>query len=209
MALDKSTLETAILNVFTSMTDGSIDKFSDGITNAIVSFVSNGEVSTVDMGTITAGAFVGTGSGEISVTSTDCTKVLKNACKKMNGETSEDETYDDDYLAEQFGFALKAMSDNATVDTDVQGTVTTTTGATSTLEGSASGSIACVSTSLVTSLKTLFSTMYEKREETGYNGDSEFASTLADAIYSFWTSGVISTNGSETLAGSIGVGALS
>lgn len=222
MALDKASLQSDLSTVFTDMLD--VDKatdsyFAKGISEAVVSYVSGGAVSTVDAGTVSAGTYAGSGSGKLTVESgcdeedssdwTGCAKKILDACTYMK-EHAEDEGFNgSDYLAEKIGEAIQLMADEGEVNTDVKGTVTPPSGSTSTLNGSAKGTITVTTTTLVSKLKETFSTMWDSREEEGFDGNAEFAKTLATQIDMLYKAGVINTDGQEALSGSSGVGSIS
>ena len=215
MALDKNSLSSDILSVFNSMKSRAQSKtnpptnadFSNGISNAVVTYISKGEVSTNDSGTIPTGTYTGgKGKGKLTVTATNCAKIILDACDNMNNRNR-----DDDYLAEEIGKALKKMADEGTVATTVTGgTMTPPSGQPVTgYGGSAVGTISCNSTSLVSNLKTVFSEMSRRREENNFDGNEYLADELASNIHSFWTSGTVSTNGIGNLEGSSGSGSIS
>ena len=207
MAFNKAKLQSDFEAVFESMTDGDEDTFPNGISEAVVTFVSGGQVSTTDAGTVSGGTFSGSGTGSLSVTSTACAKIIKDACTAMKSMTSGG----DDYLAEQMGSGFKTMADNGVVTTTVTGVLTPPPPATpiSPYGGSAKGTISCSESSLVSTLKTLFKKMYSQREEEGFNGNKEFAKELANEINTFYTSGQISTDGLGNISGSKGSGSIS
>lgn len=222
MALDKSSLQSDLSAVFTDMLD--IDNatdsyFAKGISEAVVSYVSGGEVSTVDAGTVSAGTYAGSGSGKLTVEagcdSSDteswegCAKKILDACTYMRKHAEDEGFNGSDYLAEKIGEAIQLMADEGKVNTDVKGTVTTPSGSTSTLNGSAKGTITVTTTTLVSKLKETFSNMWDSREEEGFDGNAEFAKTLATQIDTLYKAGVINTSGQEALSGSSGVGSIS
>lgn len=199
-------LQTTLTALFNSMKDGDSTIFANGIASAITTFVSTGSVVTVDTGAVAGGTFAGSGSGTLVVTPTQCATTIKNACDTMKNM----ESGGDDFLAEKIGEGLKQMADNGTVTTVVSGVLTPPPPATpAPFAGSASGSIKCSETALVSSLKMLFREMYSKKDDEGYDGNSEFAKKLATEINTFWISGVISTDGSGNLAGVKGSGSVS
>lgn len=215
MALDSEKLSSDILSVFNSMKDRAQSTtnpptdtdFSNGISNAVVTYISKGEVSTNDSGTIPTGTYTGgKGKGKLTVTATNCAKIILDACDNMNSKNR-----DDNYLAEEIGKALKKMADEGTVATTVTGgTMTPPSGqAVTGYGGSAEGTISCNSTSLVSNLKTVFSEMNRRREENNFDGNEYLADELASNIHSFWTSGTVSTNGIGNLEGSSGSGSIS
>lgn len=207
MAFNKAKLQSDFEAVFESMTDGDEDTFPNGISEAVVTFVSGGQVTTTDGGTVSGGTFSGSGTGSLSVTSIACAKIIKDACTAMKSMTSGG----DDYLAEQMGSGFKTMADNGVVTTTVTGELTPPPPATpiSPYGGSAKGTISCSESSLVSALKTLFKKMYNQREQEGFDGNKEFAKVLANEINTFYTSGQISTDGLGNIAGSKGSGSIS
>ena len=208
MAFSKSTLQTDILTVFNNMgSNATNDDFANGLANAVVAFVGTGQVSTTDGGTVPGGAFSGGGTGTLSVTATNCAKIIKDACEEMNNMTSGGNKY----LAEELGKAFKKMADEGTVTTTVTGTLTPPSPSPSITPygGSATGSISCNSTAMVQALKILFSNMYAHAGEDDYNGNLEFAKELATQLNNFWTSGRISTSGEGNIEGSSGSGSIS
>ena len=208
MAFSKSTLQTDILTVFNNMgSNATNDDFANGLANAVVAFVGTGQVTTTDGGTVPGGAFSGGGTGTLSVTATNCAKIIKDACEEMNNMTSGG----NNYLAEELGKAFKKMADEGTVTTTVTGTLTPPSPSSpiTPYGGSATGSISCNSTAMVQALKILFSNMYTHAGEDDYNGNLEFAKELATQLNNFWTSGRISTSGEGNIEGSSGSGSIS
>lgn len=208
MAFSKSTLQADILAVFNNMgSNATNDDFANGLANAVVAFVGTGQVSTTDVGTVPGGAFSGGGTGTLSVTATNCAKIIKDACEEMNNMTSGG----NNYLAEELGKAFKKMADEGTVTTTVTGTLTPPSPSPpiTPYGGSANGSISCNSTAMVQALKILFSNMYAHAGEDDYNGNLEFAKELATQLNNFWTSGRISTSGEGNIEGSYGSGSIS
>ena len=207
MALNKAQLQSDFEDVFESMTDGNEDTFPNGISDAVVTFVSGGQVSTQDAGTVTGGTYAGSGTGKLTVTASACAAIIKAACTAMKTMTSGG----DDYLAEEMGKGFKKMADDGVVTTTVTGVLTPPPPATpiSPYGGAAKGSISCSEATLVSKLKLLFKKMYNQREEEGFDGNKEFAKELANEINSFYTSGTISTQGQGNIEGSTGSGSIS
>ena len=207
MALNKAQLQSDFEDVFESMTDGNEDTFPNGISDAVVTFVSGGQVSTQDAGTVTGGTYAGSGTGKLTVTASACAAIIKAACTAMKTMTSGG----DDYLAEEMGKGFKKMADDGVVTTTVTGVLTPPPPATpiSPYGGAAKGSISCSEATLVSKLKLLFKRMYNQREEEGFDGNKEFAKELANEINSFYTSGTISTQGQGNIEGSTGSGSIS
>ena len=207
MALNKAQLQSDFEDVFESMTDGNEDTFPNGISAAVVTFVSGGQVSTQDAGTVTGGTYAGSGTGKLTVTASACAAIIKAACTAMKTMTSGG----DDYLAEEMGKGFKKMADDGVVTTTVTGVLTPPPPATpiSPYGGAAKGTISCSEATLVSKLKLLFKKMYNQREEESFDGNKEFAKELANEINSFYTSGTISTDGQGNIAGSSGSGSIS
>lgn len=207
MAFNKAKLQSDFEAVFESMTDGNEDTFPNGISAAVVTFVSGGVVSTTDGGTVSGGTYAGSGTGKLTVTASACAAIIKAACTAMKTMTSGG----NDYLAEEMGKGFKKMADDGVVTTTVTGTLTPPSPATpiSPYGGAAKGAISCSETTLVTKLKALFQKMYNQREQEGFDGNKEFAKVLANEINSFYASGTISTDGQGNIAGSSGSGAIS
>ena len=207
MAFNKAKLQSDFEAVFESMTDGNEDTFPNGISAAVVTFVSGGVVSTTDGGTVSGGTYAGSGTGKLTVTASACAAIIKAACTAMKTMTSGG----DNYLAEEMGKGFKKMADDGVVTTTVTGTLTPPSPATpiSPYGGAAKGTISCSEANLVTKLKALFQKMYNQREQEGFDGNKEFAKVLANEINSFYTSGTISTDGQGNIAGSSGSGAIS
>ena len=207
MAFNKAKLQSDFEAVFESMTDGNEDTFPNGISTAVVTFVSGGVVSTTDAGTVSGGAYSGSGTGKLTVTASACAAIIKAACTTMKTMTSGG----NDYLAEEMGKGFKKMADDGVVTTTVTGTLTPPSPATpiSPYGGAAKGTISCSETTFVTKLKALFQKMYNQREQKGFDGNKEFAKVLANEINSFYTSGTISTDGQGNIAGSSGSGSIS
>ena len=207
MAFNKAKLQSDFEAVFESMTDGNEDTFPNGISAAVVTFVSGGVVSTTDAGTVSGGTYAGSGTGKLTVTASACAAIIKKACTAMKTMTSGG----DNYLAEEMGKGFRKMADDGVVTTTVTGVLTPPSPATpiSPYGGATKGTISCSETTLVTKLKALFQKMYNQREQEGFDGNKEFAKELANGINSFYTSGTISTDGQGNIAGSSGSGSIS
>ena len=207
MALNKAQLQSAFEDVFESMTDGNEDTFPNGISAAVVTFVSGGIVSTTDGVTGSGGSYAGSGTGKLAVTASACAAIIKAACTAMKTMTSGG----DDYLAEEMGKGFKKMADDGVVTTTVTGTFTPPppTPPIFPYVGAAKGTISCSEATLVTKLKALFQKMYSQMEQEGFDGNKEFAKVLANEINLFFTSGKISTKGQGNIAGSSGSGTIS
>lgn len=213
MAFNQSQLKSDITSVFTYMyenreeiEDG--DKyFSEGIAEAIKDFGETGDVVTTDTGTVSSGVFTGTGSGSIALDSSLMSSVILSCCRQMY----EDKDGDSDTLAQAIGDGIDSMVSSGEVSTNVTGTtVNPSSGATvPPSSGTAKGTLTCNSSSLVSSLKTVFNSMYSRRTESGFDGNAYFAEQLASFVNSYFTSGVVATNGESALSGTVGTGTIS
>lgn len=201
MSLVQDTLKKNLLNAFENMTDGDDSYFAKNVSSKIADFAESGNITTVDAGTISAGVFAGSGSGQISVDSSVCEKVIKAACETMQKMTEGGNAY----LAEKMATGINSMMSVGTVKTDVKGTVTTPSGATSAVSGSAKGTFTGVSATLQSGFLAAFNAMDSMTE----NGDEYLAEQMASVIATYLKAGVIITNGQGTLAGSVGSGSMS
>lgn len=201
MSLATSTLKSDLLALFQDMasdTSGDNSVFSEGVASALKDFIETAAVTTTDAGSVSGGAFTGTGSGTISADASECEAIILAACEAMVKMTSGGNAY----LAGQIEAGFQAMSDAAVVSCDVTGTLTTTAGASSALTGSSTGTIAC-SYDLAGDLEAVFEAMVDMTS----GGDEYMAAGMAAAAEAFVLSGVVSTSGEGSLAGSAGAGA--
>lgn len=222
MALNKSSLQSDFEAVFSDMleTENATDEyFAKGISEALVSYISGGQVATTDSGQLTAGTYAGSGSGKLTVESgcdeedssdwTGCAKKILDACKYMIEHAKDEGFNGSDYLATELGGAVQLMADEGKVETEVKGTVTTPSGSTSTLNGKAEGKISVETATLIKTLKATFSLMWTSRSLQGFDGNAVFASAFASQVDLLYQAGAISTDGQEDLTGVKGVGNIS
>ena len=216
MALNKNQLQTDLYDVFVAMKDAeeaTDDDFANGVSEAICNYIKKGTVSTTDGGTVSGGVFEGKGTEKLSGNSTlspdNCASIIKSACVHMKNMTSGGSNY----LAEEIGKGIKKMSTDLKITTSVTGTLTPPSSSPVSPYppdgGTAEGKVTCSEASLVTALKTLFSDMWNNKDNKDYDGNLEFAKKLASQVHAFWTSGIVSTSGKEDLSGSVGSGAIS
>lgn len=206
MAFVVTKLENDLKKVFSDMKDAgenvTVDMFTDGIAQACADFVQTGSVTTVDVGTIPAGTFTGSGTGQITVQASLLKSALDIACNAMAGMPEGG----DDVLANALGSGMFAMSSAAVVDTNIVGTVVSPSGVPSPISGTGKGTIVCVQAPLVSSITSCFSLMKQNAGNEEFDGDAHFASELAKAVLTYWTSGTITVNGLAPLVGSVGSG---
>lgn len=207
MALSKQTLKEGLLNLFDSMgSNADNEAFASRVSSLLASYLSAASVSTTDAGTVSAGAFEGSGTGSLTVTSADCKDTILDVCNAMDGSDGKG----NDYFAEGLGDAVQALADSAFITTSVTGQATSGSTVTE-LSGMATGEGLNISTSsLVSALKDCFSDMWDNRGDEPNTGNEDFAETLASEVHSLFTaSGTVSTSGQLVLEGSTGSGKLS
>lgn len=205
MALVPSTLKTALIAIFVpSMTD---DTFSSGLASSINTFCGTGQISASSiMGTVSAGAFTGTGTGTmvVNIASSD----IKDLCDAMksNPHQNPDGSWDpglgegDDYLAEQ----LAAIIDDAC--TNAQFTVL--------ISGSAvAGQVTTPFTNVPGDVE--WSGDASSLESTILNSmtdnmtDADFADAVSKAVKDYLTGAQITVKGTLALEGASGSGTMS
>lgn len=208
MALKQTKLASDILDVFNSMKDNykkegydGDKEFCEGLGKAFKDFGESGQITTVDAGTVSAGAFTGSGSGSLILSSSDTISTLKNAVKAMKEDKK-----DDDYLAEQITQSLHDMYDaQDIVSTKVDGSITPPTGSAITISGaSGKGTIKCVFDTVESGLKSFFALMKNQDKD-----DSDLANEIASLVYASIKSGVVSTTDEGEIKGALGSGTIS
>lgn len=219
MALDPTSLKADILQIFDDMETKAGEPgfngdtyFSTELAKVCANYCSTGTINTIDKGSIPlpvpTGAFVGTGMSNngISCTPSLASAIIIAACTAMSTPFPGA----DDFFAQQLALALHTMVSAGTITTTVKGTYTNaTSGATIYMEGTATGTIACVSTALELGLKQCFKDMYDKREVEGYNGNDDFAEKMSSLFTSYLTTGTVTTYGQLQLSGDVGNGTIS
>lgn len=211
MALVKATLQTNLAQVFSDMNIENADThvkdnatsefFANGISNAIVSYVGTGQVTTTDKGTVSAGVLTASGVGTLTVTASACKKIIKDACDKMKKDGEDGKEVTDAYLAEELGKAIKKMADDGEVKTTVNGSAVAGNVTTTITGASAKGTISVDNSNLIQKLKDTFG-------GSGFT-DNKFAQTLADEIDKMYKAGQVSTNGEGVIKGATGSGSIS
>lgn len=204
MAFNKQTLINDLKKVFSDM--GSNDDFAKGISKACKNFGESGTVITVDVGAVSAGAFTGSGNGSLSLSDSLMSSPIIACCESMNNMTEGG----DSLLANAIGNGLLAMTTAGSVETDVVGTTISPAGSpVPPTSGTAKGKIVCQSAPVISALISCYQDMKDKAHEEGFDGDKYFAEKMADCIFTYFTSGVITTNGQGALSGTIGSGTIS
>lgn len=204
-----ATLQAELYNAFSSMGENATaDDFANGIANAVVNFAKMGVVTTTDVGGVSAGAFVGSGTQPLSANgtlqATACASIIKQACVAMESMTEGG----DDFLAQEIGKGIKQMATDLVIMTNVTGMVTPPGASPAPLAGTAQGSVTCVEAPLIAALQAVYKNMYASKDTEGFDGNMELAKEMANAVNTFWASGIVNTQGQGPLAGSVGTGAI-
>lgn len=203
MAFSTQTLRSDLYTAFKGMQ--SDDDFANNLAKAVKDFGESGDVITADSGVVSSGTFTGAGKGRIKLTDSLCSAPIKAACKAMLSLTEGG----DAILASAIGSGVQAMVTAGEVSVDVAGTVITPAGVPTPMSGSAKGTLTCQNASLISSLISTFRDMKDRYDEEGFDGDDYLADKLSDKLNDYFTSGTVSTNGTGSLAGSVGSGTIS
>lgn len=205
MALNPATLKTALIAIFVpSMTD---DTFSSGLASSINTFCGTGQLSASSIiGTVSAGAFTGTGTGVmvVNIASSD----IKDICDAMksNPHQNPDGSWDpglgegDDYLAEQLAAIIDDACTNAQFTvlisgSAVAGQVTTPfTNVPGDVEWS--GDASSLKSAILDSM-------------TDDMTDADFADAISKAVKDYLTGAQITVKGTTALEGASGSGIMS
>lgn len=204
MAFNKQTLINDLKKVFSDMESN--DDFANGIAKACKDFGESGTIVTVDVGAVSSGAFTGSGNGSLSLSDSLMSSPIIACCESMNNMTEGG----DDLLANAIGNGLLAMTTAGSVETNVIGTTISPTGSpVPPTSGTAKGKIVCQNAPVISALISCFQDMKNKAHNDGFDGDEHFAEKMADCVFTYFTSGVITTNGQGALAGTTGSGTIS
>jgi hypothetical protein len=198
MALVVASVKNELFAAFKAMTDGDDKVFSGKVSAAVKTFAESGSIVTSDAGAIPSGAFVGAGTGGISVEDAICERIVYAACMAMNSMM----TGGDEYLAAQVVAGIHAMICAGSVDTDVTGTLTPPGSPPVPLSGKACGTMLGEGAPMQRAFQAAFTSMYTMRE----GGDDYMAQQMATAIDAYLKGATINTMGSAHLAGSAGSG---
>jgi len=197
MALIVSTLKDDLFSAFRSMSNGDNKVYSQKVSAAVKKYAESGSIATVDKGTVSAGAYVGAGTGKITVDESICEKIVYAACTTMDGMKSGG----NDYLAERLTSGIHTMVSAGEVKTDVTGTVTSG-GSSSPLGGKATGKM----TGVPAPMQTAFTTAFNSMDSMKSGGDEYKAQQVSIAIDAYLKAATANTNGSGAISGSAGTG---
>jgi len=198
MALTVSTLKDNLVSAFRSMSNGDNKVYSQKVSAAVKKYTESGSITTTDKGAISAGAYIGAGTGKITVDDSICEKIIYAACTAMNDM----KTGGNEYLAAQMASGIHAMVSAGEVKTDVTGTVTPPSGSSFLLKGEATGKMTGVPDPMQAAFTTAFNSMNGMRS----NGDDYKAHQVSLAVDAYLKAAVVNTNGSVSLSGSAGTG---
>ena len=194
MALDSSTFQASLLKGFVpSMTDSS---FSSTVASSVNTYCGTGIITAgVLAGTVSAGAFTGSGSGTVTVSI--ASKDIEDVCTNMRSDTK---LYDDAYLAKELASIIDKAVTNGEFNIIINGSATA---------GSTTTTFTGVATTGVTwqgDASTLESSL--KSAMVPSMTDTSFATAIATAVTTYLTSASITVKGENSLAGASGVGVM-
>lgn len=192
MTLDSSALQASLLKGFVStMTDSS---FSSTVASSVNTYCGTGIITAgVLAGTVSAGAFTGSGSGTVTVSI--ASKDIEDVCTNMRSDTK---LYDDAYLAKELASIIDKAVTNGEFNIIINGSATA---------GSTTTTFTGVATTDVTwqgDASTLESSL--KSAMVPSMTDTSFATAIATAVTTYLTSASIAVKGENSLAGASGAG---
>ena len=197
MSLRQSDLEDDLKEAFATMQDDA--DFARLVSAAVARYAESGDITTTDAGQVSAGTFSGSGTGKISVDSSVCEGILVSATDSMKSMTSGG----DALLAGQLAAGIDAMMAAGTVTTEVSGTATPPPPASPvSVSGSATGTFTGNPALIQGVMVGAFPVMMGMVK----GGNDFFAVQLATCVTSYLNAGIISTNGTGAVAGSVGSG---
>lgn len=197
MSLKQSDLEDDLKEAFATMQNDA--DFARLVSVAVARYAESGDITTTDAGQVSAGTFSGSGTGKISVDSSFCEGILVSATDSMKSMTSGG----DALLAGQLAAGIDAMMAAGTVTTEVSGTATPPPPASPVpVSGTATGTFTGNPALIQGVMAGAFPVMMGMVE----GGNDFFAVQLATCVTSYLNAGIISTNGTGAVAGSVGTG---
>ena len=204
MSLNKDTLKSGLITVFNQMnlrSSGAIEYFASQVSQQVADYIKSGSVTTTDSGSISAGSFIGSGTGSVKADSSTCEAVLLAALYAM----MQMPVGGDDYLATELARGIHTMTtESKKVETSVTGTATsgtTVTPVTGTAKGEFSGTQSTLRSAFIAAF-TAMGGMYA-------GGNEYLADEIAKAVTTYLKNGTISTQGEGVLSGTSGSGSIS
>ena len=175
------------------MTDSS---FSSTVASSVNTYCGTGIITADALkGTVSAGAFTGSGSGTVTVSI--ASKDIEDVCANMRSDTK---TYGDAYLAKELASIIDKAVTNGEFNIIINGSATA---------GSTTTSFTEVVTTDVTwqgDASTLESSL--KNAMVPSMTDTSFATAIATAVTTYLTSASITVKGENSLAGASGAGVM-
>jgi hypothetical protein len=198
MSLTVNTLADALKTVFENMKDNRA--FATGFAEAVADYAGSGTVTTADAGTVSAGEFVGAGTGALTCSAALCGDIVYAACEAMNTMPSGG----NEYLAAQMALGIDTMIAGGTVETDVSGTVTPPSGIPAPLSGTAEGGMTGIPAPMEAAFLSAFLAMNGMTE----GGNDYLAGQCASAVDAYLKAAAVKTSGEGALSGSTGAGTM-
>jgi hypothetical protein len=201
MALIVPAYRNDLISIFDFMynTRDSDDKiFSEKFSAAAKEYAESGDITTADAGGVPSGAYVGTGTGKITVDDSICENIVYAACLAVYRM----DEGGDEYLATQSAAGIDAMIAAGVVKTNVTGVVTPPNGYSYPLNGTATGNMVGVPAPMRAAFLAAFNVMYRMDE----GGDEYLAQQMSAAVDAYLKAGVVTTKGDAQLTGSTGTG---
>lgn len=175
------------------MTDSS---FSSTVASSVNTYCGKGIITADALkGTVSAGAFTGSGSGTVTVSI--ASKDIEDVCTNMRSDTK---SYDDAYLAKELASIIDDAVTNGKFNIIIDGSATA---------GSTTTTFTEVATTDVTwqgDASTLESSLKDAMVPS--MTDTSFATAIATAVTTYLTSASITVKGENSLAGARGAGVM-
>lgn len=200
MSLNMSALKENLVQAFQSMKDGDDSAFAKKVSEAIANHIKTGQITTVDAGSVPAGAFTGAGIGTMTVDASILEGVLLAACESMTAMSVGGNAI----LAAQLAAGMDVMTGAGQIKTTITGVVVTPSGVSVPLAGSGKGKFTGVSVPIIAAVNGACNAM----EMLSEGGDSVLAEAIATSITAYLQSGVITVQGLPPVVGSVGTGAM-
>jgi hypothetical protein len=201
MGLNVTTLKDDLFAAFRSMTDGDDAVFAEAVATSTDDYTGSGSIVTADAGPVSGGAFAGAGNGDNTTDDQICRGIVLASCDAMRAMV----TGGNAYLAAQLSAGIHSMVMQGEVNTDVMGTVTPPSPASPfPRNGKAKGNQAGVPAPMQAAFLAAFTVMDGMTE----GGDEYLAEQIAIAVDAYLKAAIVNTNGQGTLAGSVGIGAM-
>jgi hypothetical protein len=198
MPLVVVTLKNDMLTAFSTMTDDSV--FADKISAAIKKYAENGIITTIDVGAISAGAFSGVGTGNLTCESAICKTIIEATCEAMKNMKEGG----NEYLAAQLAQGIHAMVSAGQVKTDITGMVIPPSSSPVPIAGKGTGKMIGV----FATMQAQFLAIFKAMDGMTSGGDEYMAAQMATIVDVYLKTAVVNTQGSAALSGSIGTGTM-